>query len=118
VTTLAPVERRDAGEVGHAVGAEGQDRLDVTGGSHADRVASGERGDVGALLVGAVDLGADQLEVGPVDDRPDRFDPLVAGRPLHDPVHHGYPDQPALPPDRGPPGGPPPSGPPPSPAVA
>ena len=44
--------------------------------------------DVDADLVGAPGVAADELEVGPINDRPNSPTPDVPRGPLHDPIRH------------------------------
>ncbi len=85
------VERGVAGHVGDAVGVEGQQAGDVTGGGDADRLAAGEHPEVGSVLGRGVDPPAHELEVRPIDDGADRLDPLRPGRPLDHSVRHRSP---------------------------
>ena len=85
------VEGRVPGEVGHAVGAEGEELVDVACGEHTARPAPGQDRRVDTVLVGGVDLGAHQLHVGTVEHGAYGLDPLVAGGPLDDPIAHVRP---------------------------
>src|SRR5664280_2003711 len=84
------VERGEPWELGHAVGAESQDLVHLQGGRYTTGLATCQDPRVDPGLVFAIDLGPNQLHVGPVQNRPNRLDALVAGRPLNDPVAHPY----------------------------
>ena len=82
------VDTGGARRVEHAVGVEAEDLVDVGGGPDTDRVATHERAEIGAVLVGRVDAGADQGQVGPVvEDRRHHLGSDSACPPLDDPVH-------------------------------
>ncbi len=83
------VERGEQGTVDHAVGAEGDERVDVVGREQADRTEAAELADVAAGLGGAVDPGADQLELAMREDAFDGGPADVAGRPLDHAIGHG-----------------------------
>ena len=68
--------------VDHAVGVDGEQRLDVGGGGDADRVAADQRADVDAVLVGRVHPAPDQLEVGVIEHALDGGPAHPARRPL------------------------------------
>ena len=72
--------------VADAVGVEREDLVDVVGGEYAQRLAAEQLAGVLPDLVGVVHAQPDQLEVGPLDDGPERVLPDVAGAPLDDPV--------------------------------
>jgi len=74
--------------VGHAVGVEREQRVDVVGRLDAAGRQPAQLAGVAADLVGAVHPKADQLEVGAIDDRPEGKLADVAGAPLDDPMTH------------------------------
>jgi hypothetical protein len=84
---LVIVERRAERRVTHAVGVEGEDRVDVVGRDDTGVGAVDEPARVRPDLVGVVDAHADEVEVRPLEDRPERLATHVACAPLHDPVH-------------------------------
>ena len=81
----------DVGEhrvVDDAVRLQGQQRVGVVGGCHAQRFDAAELADVLAHLVGCPGVAADELEFGIRDDGVDRLAADVARGPLHDPIGH------------------------------
>ncbi len=78
------------GVVAHAVGPQGEERVDVVGRRDARRfVEPAQLGDVAPDLAGAPRVAADEAQFGVGDDRPHRPLPHVARRPLHHVVGHG-----------------------------
>jgi hypothetical protein len=82
------VDRRPHGVVHDAVGAQREQRVDVVGGGHAQRIQAAQLSDVAPDLVGRPRIAAHQLQPGILGDRDHRLLAHVSGRPLHDSKRH------------------------------
>ena len=83
---LEPAVRRR--HVAERVGVERDRRVEVLGRDHARPVDAGQLTRVLARLVVAVHDETDELELGVVDDPPERMHPRVPGTEVHDPIRH------------------------------
>ena len=74
--------------VTHAVGVQRQDCFDVIGGEDTGRLHPDQLTGVVSDLVGVVDPDTRQLEVGALDDGPQRMLADAASPPLNDAIRH------------------------------
>ena len=82
------VDRRPHRVVDDAVGAQREQRVDVVGGGHAQRIQATQLTDVASDLVGRPRVAAHQLQPGIPGDRDHRLLAHVSGGPLHDSKRH------------------------------